>query len=188
MNKTKFSIIGNGYFIKVFDKAHPLYIRLKADKEADIMDYIYDYNSLGKLELKDEFGNLYNSFHEIKPSKLFTAYSIDNYTRLEIKSEKYKPIKLFFKDLIVDWLFPPNFTITNSILENEGLIVIETDKGFFGKTKHLYQFEKEDELAFDIITIPGLNVKAVKSIKVNGNQVILKQPDTLNYGIYGFMI
>lgn len=189
MNKTRYSIIGSGYFIKIFDKNHPLYIKLKSIKCPDIMSYLQDYNSIKELDLKDEFGYTYSSFFEIKPSKMLMAYSTDIFTRLEIRTDKYKPIKLFFKDLIrTDYLFPPNYIINESTLENAGLLVIEYDKGFFGSTKHLHQFEREDQLSFDIISIPQLGATAIKSIKVNGDEVILKQPDTLNYFINGYLI
>ncbi len=29
MNKTRFSVVGSGYYIKMFDKSHPLYIAVK---------------------------------------------------------------------------------------------------------------------------------------------------------------
>lgn len=189
MNKTRYSVIGSGYYIKIFDKKHPLYIKLKSIKDADIMTYLLDYNSLAELDLKDESGYTYTSFFEIKPSKMITAFSTDIFTRLEIRAEKYKPIKLFFKDLIrTDYLFPPNYIMSETVLQNEGLLVIEYDKGFFGGTKHLHQFDPADQLSFEIITIPELNTKAIKSISVNEQEIILKQPDTLNYGIYGYLI
>lgn len=189
MEKTRYSIIGSGYFVKIFDSNHPLYIKLKSIKNVDVMDYLFDYNSIKELDLKDEAGYVYTSFFEIQPSRSFTAYATDIYTRLEIRSEKYKPIKLFFKDLVrKDYLFPPNYIITETTLQNEGLLVIEYDKGFWGSTKHLHQFEKNDQLEFEIVKIPELPATAIKSIKVNGKDVLFKQPDSLNYGIFGYLI
>lgn len=189
MDNTRYSIIGSGYFVKYFDSNHPLYVKLKSIKNVDVMDYLLDYNSLSELNLKDDSGCVYTSFFEIKPSHMFTAYSTDIFTRLEIRTEKYKAIKLFFKDLIrKDYLFPPNYIITETTIQNPGLLIIEYDKGFWGSTKHLHQFEREDQLEFEVVKIPELPATAIKSIKVNGKDVLLKQPDSLNYGIYGYLI
>ncbi len=172
MNRTNYSVIGSGYIIKIFDKSHPLYIKLKSVKDLNLADYLSSYNSLKDLKLEDNMGNLYNSFYEVRANKLFMAYSIDTYTRLEIKNKDSKRLKVFFKELVrTDFLFEPFYELKQTVLQNEGLLVIEYDKGYFGFTNHPTQFSIEDKLSFEVLTIPELNVKCIRTMKVNNSEI-----------------
>jgi hypothetical protein len=189
MNKTKFTIIGSGYYVKIYDQNHPLYKKLKSIKDVDPRVFLLGFRSLEALDLKDETGKVYSSLFEIKPDKTFPIYCIDAFTRLEIKRENTKATKLFFKNLFrTDYLFPPSHIKNEVILKNEGLLVLEYDKGHWGATTHHCEFPLEDEIKFEIITIQELNIKCIKTIKVNDNEIILKQPDTLNFGTTAYLI
>lgn len=194
-NRTRFTIIGKGFFVSIFDKTHPLYIKLKSLQESDehfnLRNYINDFRHFQTLDLKDEAGNPYSTFYEVKPSKIFPVYSLnDGITRLEIKRETYvKPAKKFFWELLEVWdLFPSPFDLHESTLENEGLLFLEKNSGHFGFTVHPRKFMSDDRLSFELINIPELNEKFVKTIKVNENEVILKQPETITTGNYEFLI
>jgi hypothetical protein len=113
------------------------------------------------------------------------------YTRLEIRKDGSRKIsKIFFKELVRnDYLFEPEYVKNDLVLSNEGLMVLEYDKGHMGVTVHPRPFDTNiNKLLFELITIPEINETCVRSIHVDSNEVVLKQPDTLNYAFKAFII
>lgn len=182
-NKTRFSVVGSGYYIKIFDKQHPLYLALKEMDTNTIHKIITDPFAFAMLGLLDNKRIPYNSFHEIMATDSFPVYCMDAYTRLEIKpSNSDKRIKLMLKDIErTDYLFVPDYIKNQlSLLQNKGLMVVEYDKGHFGTSVHPVEYKIGDVIEFESINISELNQKCVKSITVNNNKVLLKRPDTVN--------
>ncbi len=188
--RTTYSIFGTGYYVKMFDKSHPLYVKLKSIPNVDVNEYTSNIRSVESLGLKDENGRVYQTFFEIKPSKAFYVYNTDVYTRLEIRQEKNTKIKkVFFHNLIRnDYLFPPEYMLRENILVNEGLLVLENDKGNFGSTTHGRVFYALEQLKFEIVCIPEINKKLVGTIYMEEFEVKLKNPDVLNFGVQAFLI
>jgi hypothetical protein len=183
MSKTRFSVIGSGYFIKIFDKNHPFYLKVQGMDTASIHAIVTNFQEFAQLGLTDKTGRLYSSFHEIMADEIFPVYLMDAYTRLEIKPDTSdKRIKLMLKDIErTDYLFVPEYIQNHtSILQNKGLMVIEHDKGHFGTTVHPQGFAIGDTISFESVWILELNLKCVKTITVNWNQVLLKRPDTVH--------
>ena len=83
---------------------------------------------------------------------------------------------------------PPTFILRKSVLQNEGLLVLEYDKGKFGSTTHGRKFYSVDQLKFELITIPETNETCVKSIWMEEYEIRIKKPDTLNFGMKAFLI
>jgi hypothetical protein len=190
MNKTRFSVIGSGYFIKIFDMDHPLYLKLQGMDIAAIYEIVTNQDAFAKLNLSDHTGKLYNSFHEIMADEIFPVYSMDPYTRLEIKpNNSDKTIKLMLKDIErTDYLFVPEYIQnTTTLLQNKGLMVAEFDKGHFGTTIHPQEFKIGDTINFESVWSLQLKQKCIKTIIINGNEVRLKRPDTVNMGTQVFM-
>lgn len=190
-NKTRYSIIGTGYFVKMFDKNHPLYIKLKSIPNVDFMEYLNQFRSIESLDLKDENGKTYSSFFEIRPTHSFNLFLPDIYSRLEIRLNGLKHKKIFFQKLIeVNALFPlpPTYITRQTVLQNEGLLVLEYDKGNFGSTTHAKKFYSVEQLNFELMTIPETNEICVKSIWMEEYEIKLKKPDTLNFGMKAFLI
>lgn len=184
MQRTNFSIIGSGYFIKLFDKNHPFYIALKNREFISIEQFILDISGFKSLQLKNENGVPYNSFFEIKSTETFIGYSTDAISRIELRVEGCKRIKIMFKDIVrIDYLFPPEFIITHTILHKEGLIIIENDRGHFGRGSIPHYFSKNDKLQFELLELPTFNLTCIGAIKIAGHTIKLKGIDTLNYGI-----
>lgn len=175
----------------MFDKNHPLYIKLKSIPNVDFMEYLNLSRSIESLDLKDENGKTYTSFFEIKPTDSFNVYLPDVYSRLEIRLNGFKHKKIFFQKLIeVNSLFPlpPKYILRRTVLQNEGLLVLEYDKGKFGSTTHGRKFYSVDQLNFELITIPETNETCVKSIWMEEYEIRIKNPDTLNFGMKAFLI
>lgn len=189
-NRTKYSVIGTGYVVKIFNKNHPLYIKLKSiPPHVDFKEYLYNLRSFESLGFKDENGRTYASFFEMKPSKSFNLYRPDVYSRLEIKLEGFRHKKIFFQNLVrTDYLFPPTYLLRESVLENEGLLILEDDKGRFGSTTTGRIFYDVEQLNFELMTIPETNEKFVKSIWMDEYELHFKRPDTLNFGMKAFLI
>jgi hypothetical protein len=191
MNKTRFSVVGSGYYIKMFDKSHPLYIAVKGMDINAIHKIITDPYAFAMLGLLDGKGIPYNTFHEILATESFPVYSMDAYTRLEIKpSNSDKRIKLMLKDIErTDYLFVPKYIQNQTtILQNKGLMVVEYDKGHFGTTIHPVEFKIGDVIEFESVDILELNQKCVRSITINKNKVLLKRPDTVNIDTQAFIV
>jgi len=191
MNKTRFSVVGSGYFIKMFDMDHPLYLKVQGMDIYSIYEIVTNQDAFAKLNMADSTGRLYNSFHEIMATEIFPVYAEDAFTRLEIKSSNTeKRIKLMLKDIErTDYLFVPEYIQnTTTLLHNKGLLIAEFDKGHFGTTIHPVEFKIGDTINFESVWSPQLKQKCIKSITVNGNEVRLKRPDTVNMGTQVFMI
>lgn len=187
--KTTYSIIGTGYYVKIFDKSHPLYIKLKSIPNLDINEFMSNIRSIESLGLMDEKGHNYQTFFEIKPSKAFYIYNTDVYTRLEIKQEKFKIKKIFFHDLVrKDYLFPPEFLLSETVMKNEGLLVLENDKGKFGATTHGRPFYSLEQLCFELVSIPEINRQFVGTIYMEEYDLKLRNPDVLNFGVQAFLV
>lgn len=190
-NNTRFSIIGSGYFIKIFNKEHPLYQALANIKHHDPVEYLLDVSLFKTLKLNDKYGAPYNNFYEVRANSTFPVYCTDMYTRLEIRKDgSRKTSKIFFKELVRnDYLFEPEYVKNDLVLSNEGLMVLEYDKGHMGVTVHPRPFDTTiNKLLFELITIPEINETCIRYIHVDSNEVILKQPDTLNYAFKAFII
>jgi hypothetical protein len=190
MNKTRFSVVGSGFYIKIFDKNHPLYKRVQGMDAAAIYEIVTNQDAFAKLKLSDSTGRFYNSFHEIMADELFPVYAEDTFTRLEIKpSNSEKRIKLMLKDIErTDYLFVPEYIQNKTTpLQNKGLMVAEFDKGHFGTTIHPVEFKIGDTINFESVWSSELNQKCIKTITVNGNEIRLKRPDTVNLGTQVFM-
>jgi hypothetical protein len=190
MNKTRFSVVGSGYFVKIFDKNHPFYLATKGMDTTAIHKIITDPGVFAKLELMDSTNKPYTLFYEIEATESFPVYSMDAYTRLEIKpSNSDKRIKLMLKDIErTDYLFVPEYIQNQTtILQNKGLMVVEYDKGHFGTTIHPVEFKIGDVIEFESDWILELNQKCVRSIAVNKNKILLKRPDTVNIDTQVFM-
>jgi hypothetical protein len=190
MNKTRFSVIGSGYFIKIFDTDHPLYLKVQKMDIPSIYEIITNHDAFAKLNLADHTGRLYNSFYEVMADEIFPVYAMDPYTRLEIKPDNSdKRIKLMLKDIErTDYLFVPEYIQnTTTLLQNKGLMVAEFDKGHFGTTTHPTEFKIGDTIHFESVWSPQLKQKCIKTITVNGNIVRLKRPDTVNLGTQVFI-
>ncbi|HXU27928.1 MAG TPA: hypothetical protein VN698_11910 [Bacteroidia bacterium] len=191
MNKTRFSVVGSGYFIKMFDMDHPLYLKVQGMDAATIYEIATNPDAFAKLKMTDSTGRPYNSFHEIMATEIFPVYVEDAFTRLEIKpSNTEKRIKLMLKDIErTDYLFVPEYIQNKTtLLQNKGLMVAEFDKGHFGTTIHPVEFKIGDTINFESVWSPQLKQKCIKSITVNGNEVRLKRPDTVNLGTQVFII
>ena len=155
-----------------------------------IHEIVTNHDAFAKLKLSDSTGRLYNSFHEIVADEIFPVYAEDAFTRLEIKpSNSDRRIKLMLKDIErTDYLFVPEYIHNKTtLLENKGLMVAELDKGHFGTTVHPVEFKIGDTINFESVWSPQLNQKCIKTIIVNGNEVRLKRPDTVNMGTWVFM-
>ncbi len=189
MNKTRFSVIGSGYYIKIFNKDHELYQAITNLNHHDPAEFLLDTTLFQSLKLRDKFGEYYNNFYEVRPSNIFPVFCTDQYTRLEIRRDgSRRTSKIFFKDLIrTDYLFQPEYIKKDTVLFNDGLMALEYDKGHFGVTTHPREFENINQITFELITIPEINEVCIKSIKVADHEVILKQPDTLSYGFQAFL-
>ncbi len=188
-NRTRYSVIGTGYLVKIYDKNHPLYIKLKSIPHVDFKEYLFNLRSFESLCLKDENGRTYKSFFEMTPSKSFNLYRPDAFSRLEIRLDGLKHKKIFFQNLVrTDYLFPPTYLLRESVLENEGLLILEDDKGRFGNTTTGRKFYDVEQLKFELMKIPETNEKFVKSIWMEEYELHFKKPDTLNFGIKAFLI
>jgi len=62
------------------------------------------------------------------------------------------------------------------------------DKGHFGTTIHPIEFKISNNINFESIQILELNQKYIKTITVNGNEVRIKRPDTVNMGMWVFIV
>jgi len=175
--------------VKIYDKNHPLYIKLKSIPNVDFKEYLYNLRPLESLGLKDENGRTYKSFFEMTPSKSFNLYRPDTFSRLEIRLDGFKHKKIFFQNLVrTDYLFPPNYLLRESVLENEGMLILEDDKGRFGNTTTGRKFYDVEQLKFELMKIPETNETLVKSIWMEEYELHFKRPDTLNFGMKAFLI
>jgi len=182
-NVTKFSISGSGYFVKLFDAEHQLYTALKTVNPEFIHNTLFNIEQFKKLNLKRSNGVVYNSYLEIEPTETFTVYALDALTRLEMRREKYKSIKIMFRDFAAnDFLFPPEYEITRIELQSTSLQILEFDKGNFGTSTFPKYFENTDKLSFETLYIPHLKQHFIKTIKANNQVLSFKKLDTLNYG------
>lgn len=175
----------------MFDRQHPLYTAVKGMGVAAIHKTITDPCTFAMLGLLDNKGIPYNSFHEIIATESFPVYSMDAYTRLEIKPcNSDKRIKLMLKDIErTDYLFVPDYIKNQTtLLQNQGLMVAEYDKGYFGTSIHPVEYTIGDVIEFESVNISELNQKYVKSITVNNNKVLLKKPDTVNINTQVFVV
>ena len=66
-------------------------------------------------------------------------------------------------------------------------MVAEFDKGHFGTTIHPTEFKIGDTINFESVLSLQLKQKCIKTITVNGNEVRLKRPDTVNMGTQVFL-
>ena len=190
MSSTRYSIIGSGYFIKLFDSNHPLYKKLKevADEKTAWL-YLSDDERFKTLGLKDSKGELYDTFWQVRADRLFPVYAMDIFTRLEIKPKNDKAIKFMFRD-IEKWntLLPHEFIIKPvPKLSNPGLMIIEEDKGHFGSTTHPFEYSPKSIYTFETMYIPDMNTTVISKILVDNHEVILKRHDTANTGTSIFL-
>jgi hypothetical protein len=187
-NKTKFSITGNGYFIKLYDASHPFYLRLKEVDPVILYRKLFELDLFKTLDFRDESGNQYKKYSDVKPSSELVVYSLDVLTRIEIKREKSKRVMIKFSELVGDnLLFPHAYQTDTRLIEEFPLMIIEHDKGNFGSSSIPYFLEKEEELHFKLLTVPQINTTGVEGIEVAGETLVFRKFDTLNYSNHVFM-
>jgi len=182
-NATKFSILGSGYYVKLFDTQHPLYNCLKIFGAENMKSILYDVSAFAKLNIADEKGIKYKSFYDDVPTKSHPIYCLDYFSRLEIKRETHTINKLVFKDLLgIDSLFTPEYKTTKTELNFNGLLVLEFDKGNFGSASIKEPLQQLSQLHFNLVYIPQLQQYFVELIYFNDKIILLKKLDTLNFG------
>jgi len=61
------------------------------------------------------------------------------------------------------------------------LLIIENDKGNFGTSSMPRYFENEEQLTFRLVEVPQLNKTLVEAVMFEGDQLMFRKPDTLNF-------
>ncbi|MBC7412962.1 MAG: hypothetical protein H7331_10990 [Bacteroidia bacterium] len=189
MHKTKYALQGTGYFVKLFIAQHPLCVRLKALGSTNVHALLCDPELFITLNITTLSGVLCNSFYDLKPTTTYAVYSTDVFTRLEIRNQKHTVTKLSLNTVIrTDYLFAPTHQIHYVPFNFKGLMVLEHDKGSFGYATLPHYFEPTFAFHFELLTLPQLPQPFVKTIRVNGQLLRFKKPNTLNYGMQVFCI
>jgi hypothetical protein len=186
---TKYTLQGTGYFVKLFNAQHPLCVRLKAIGSTNVHALLCDPELFTMLNITTFSGVLFTSFYDLKPTTTYAVYSTDVFTRLEIRTPKHTRTKLSLHDIIrTDYLFAPTHHVHFAPFNFKGLMVLEHDKGSFGYATLPHCFEPTFTLDFELISLPHLALPFVKTIRINGQLLRFKKPNTLNYGMQVFWV
>jgi hypothetical protein len=181
-HKTRFSITGSGYYFKMFDEQHPLFLKLSEIDPTKHHLMLFMIDHFKKMKLVNDAGNFYESYADIIPTHQWVAYDLEGFTRLEIRREKSKSMKISFNEFRKDALLFPRAYQTQQITFKESpLLIIENDKGNFGTSSMPRYFENEEQLTFRLVEVPQLNKTLVEAVMFEGDQLVFRKPDTLNF-------
>ncbi len=179
-----FSILGSGRIIKYFNCESELNKLIGHMPNEEIRNMLYSdlFNTLGLLKPNGQFAS---TFFEVLPDKQIVAYEFDKLTRLEIKAKGMTRVKIWFNEVTSDrFLFPLyNYNIIKiEDLFDDGILVIESDLGSFGKCK--LNIDKFDigSLLFEIAETNSSKNLLITHLKYKGMDLDFRKGDSLFSG------
>ena len=179
-----FSIIGSGRIIKHFNCESELNKLIGHLPNEEIRNILYSdqFNTLGLLNSESE---LASTFFEVVPNKQIVAYEFDKLTRLEIKAKSMTRVKIWFNEITSDKFLFPLYSLKIYKLEDlfdDGVLVIESDLGSFGKCKLNLDVFDIDSLLFEIAETNGSKNLLITNLKYKGLDLEFRKRDSLFTG------
>lgn len=175
MIKANFSIIGNGYTVKIFDTDSEIYSKSLIYTERDLVTVLYNFDEFKKLNIETNTDS--NSIFDIKPSNEFTIYELDNRTRLEILISNEARKKIFFKNIINENLLFPTYSFNYFANNNlpKGLILFEREIGVFAKASLQLNSFDINLFSFETFYSNKMNTQFISDVLYESEKISFKK-------------